>query len=237
MKKVTPESRQVARELKRFMVSTGMDRVDLAKATKLGKSTIDKLLTGLYSEQTLLRVFEKTKFVRNNVRAGAHLGSYYRATWTNYIADFLFLRPSFTAEHTILASRMTIEWDNDVPGLVLIENHANKSRSVFGLLSIPQERSPLIYIGRSEVPTVARSLILSIMLGDPVMRGAMLSVHNAVAHAFTPVAVPVLLRRLEPSPTSEAVGEISKGHSSYNGYRSELQVVVAKQFARAVFQY
>ena len=244
--KQTDETRQVGREIKKFLVSSRMSRAEFCSRTGLGASTVDKLMIGLYSEATLQIVIEKTKFTRSNSRAAEQLGAYYKETWSGYLTEFLFLRPSFVTDEAIIATRVAIDWDNDIPGLVMIDKDATKKleakksggkkqRSVFGVLSIPQERSPLLYINFGEPPWVGRHLILSIMLGEPVMRGAMMSVHNVIAQAYTPVVLPVSFRRLDYGPSVDAWGTIRKNRPAYESYRAELDTVVSRQFVRTIF--
>ena len=50
------DSKRVAAAIRDYLARERMSREQFAFKTKLGKSTVDKLLTGLYSERTLVIV-------------------------------------------------------------------------------------------------------------------------------------------------------------------------------------
>lgn len=238
--KITDESRRIGREIKNYLAVNRISREQFCFETKLGKSTVDKLITGLYSEQTLEIVLERTKFVRSNSFAAKRLGAYSRAAWAGYISDYLFLFPSIAGHNAISALCVAVEWVDNLPGLVLVENSGKAAqRKSIGALWIPHERSPLVYIqalsddGRD---SYGRYLIVATMVGEPAMRGVMLTVNNVAANAYVPVAVPVVLRRLESgdqiAPTD--LGDIDPGHRKFSSYRMELERTLDKQFARLI---
>jgi hypothetical protein len=122
-----------------------------------------------------------------------------------------------------------------VPGMVLIRRSGRKFAKAerIGVLSIPHERSPLIYI--QAIEGQGRAFVLSTMLGEPVMRGLMMTVSNLVANAFIPVALPVALRRLsEVDPDPVDFGHIAPDDAGYKAAMAELKQVVARQYARLI---
>ena len=141
------------------------------------------------------------------------------------LRDYLFLQPSFAAVGSIDAFGVSIEWDENQPGMVLaLKSEGSSARTILGVLSIPHERSPLIYIQAAEMPSSGRTIIVSTMLGEPAMRGLMLTVTNPVANAWTPLALPVMLRRLrdgEELKPSE-IGTINSPHPKFTAYRNAL---------------
>ena len=78
----TSDKRQIGRDIKRYLAVNRISREEFSFQTKLGKSTIDKLVTGIYSEATLQIGLERTSFVRNNSFAARQYGGYSRAAWT-----------------------------------------------------------------------------------------------------------------------------------------------------------
>lgn len=227
---IDEERRKTGREIKRYLAVNRISREEFCFQTKLGKSTVDKLMTGIYSDATLQIVLERTGFVRNNAFAARHLGGYSRAAWSGYLSDYLFLLPSI-AGTGLEALRVAIEWDDNLPGLAVTQksgrNFAQRER--IGTISIPHERSPLIYV--QAVEGVGRTLIVSTMLGEPTMRGLMLTVRNVVANAYAPIALPVVLRRLgEAEIASYDFGHIEAEHRNYNVYSAELAKVIDRGY-------
>src|SRR5262249_20611268 len=74
------------------------------------------------------------------------------------------------------------------------------------------------------------------MLGQPIMRGLMLTVNNLLANAFVPVAVPIVLHRLEKEHQipAEELGTINPAHPRFVEYHRDLQKVLDKQFGRLI---
>jgi hypothetical protein len=73
------------------------------------------------------------------------------------------------------------------------------------------------------------------MLGEPVMRGLMMTVSNLVANAFIPIALPVALRRLsEAEPDPADFGHIAPDDPRYKAVTAELKQVLARQYARLI---
>jgi hypothetical protein len=224
--KVTDETRRVGREIKKYLAVRRISREQFCHETKLGKGTVDKLMTGLYSENTLQIVLERTNFVRSNSFAAKRLGGYSRVAWTGYLNDFLYLRPSFAGDGSIDASLARIEWDEDLPGLALNVEGQHLP------LWIPHERSPLIYIQPAD--WMGWYFIVSTMVGDSVMRGLMLTVSNVVANAYVPVVVPVVFRRREGDKqiAPNELGVIAPEHPKFATYQAELNDTIKRQFGR-----
>ena len=145
---IDAERRKTGQEIKRYLKVNRISRDEFCHLTKLGKSTVDKLCTGIFSDATLQIVLERTKFVRSNSFAADHLGRYSRESWSSYLGEHLLLMPSLNEADAIDALKLAIEWDENLPGMVLV--HAGGSRRSLGHLTIPHERSPLIYIAAAE---------------------------------------------------------------------------------------
>jgi hypothetical protein len=209
---VDDDKRVIGRQLKRYLAVNRISREQFCFDTKLGKSTVDKLMTGIYSDATLQIVLERTNFVRSNMIAAKSLGGYLKSMWLGYISDYLFLEPDLTGSGSIVAAQVSISWSDEIPGLVLYHGSSRSKKAVpLGELVIPHERSPLIYVQPVGEVKVGRSFFLSTMFRRPIMRGLMLTVNNILANAYVPTAVPVSLRRLEKDVTlpAEEMGTIN----------------------------
>jgi hypothetical protein len=229
------EKRRIGRDIKKYLAVNRISREEFSFQTKLGKSTIDKLITGIYSEATLQIVLDRTSFVRNNSFAAKQFGAYSRAAWAGYLRTYRLVLPSIAHEGHIDALCVTIDWDETVPGMVLLHRSGRKLAVTerIGIVSIPHERSPLIYI--QAIEGQGRTFVLSTMLGEPVMRGLMMTVSNLVANAFIPVALPVAMRRSsEVDPDPADFGHISPDDARYKAAMAELKQVVTKQYARLI---
>lgn len=227
------EKRRTGEEIKMFLAVNGIDRGRFSELTGLGRSTIDKLVTGIYSDKTLAKVLERTTFRLKTIHARKLLGAYSKANWSGYIARYLLLQPALEQAGAISAALATIDWDDTLPGLMLYEG-AGRPRDLepVGALWIPHERSPLIYM--QPVDDIGVRLIVSTMVGEACMRGVSLAVHNVMANAYIPVAAPVVLRRLESGrdiPEAE-LGLIDLEHPKFRAYSLDLQAVATRQFAR-----
>jgi hypothetical protein len=227
---IDEERRAIGREIKRYLAVNRISREEFCFQTKLGKSTVDKLITGIYSDTTLQIVLERTGFVRNNAFAAKNLGGYSRAAWSGYLSDYLFLLPSITGSG-LEALRVAIEWDENLPGLAVTQKSGKNlsHRERIGIISIPHERSPLIYV--QAVEGVGRTLIVSTMLGEQLMRGLMLTVRNLVANAYAPIALPVVLRRLgDAGIDRDDFGHIEPDHRQFPAYSTELAKVIDRGY-------
>lgn len=232
---IDDDKRRVGRDIKRYLAVNRISREEFSFQTRLGKSTVDKLMTGIYSDATLQIVLERTNFVRNNSFAARHLGGYSRSAWSGYLKDYLMLLPSISHDERLEALPVSIEWDDNVPGMVLLRKKGKNftQHERIGFVSIPHERSPLVYV--QAVEGTGRTMILSTMLGEPVMRGLMLTVSNLVANAYVPVALPVVIRRLEDLRMQpESFGHIEPSDPRYTEFQSELSKVIQRQYGRFV---
>jgi len=231
------EKRAVGRQIKHYLAVNRISREQFCFQTKLGKSTVDKLITGIYSEKTLQIVLDNTNFVRNSHIAAKYLGGYAKSSWLGYMSDYILIRPDMNDEKALTVGIVSIKWNDDLPGFCLYEHNSSSDKaSIVGELAIPHERSPLIYVIPAGAVKAGAYLVVSIMMRTPVMRGLMLGLHNPAAHAYIPTAVPVALRRVEGinSISKDDIGIISPSHKKYAAYAKEIKTVTEKRFAHAV---
>jgi hypothetical protein len=230
------EKRRIGKEIKLFLAVNGIDREQFAQAAGLGKSTVDKLVTGVFSDKTLAKVMEKTNFKLRTAYASKILGAYSKVNWSGYIRKYLMIHPVTDGRGAIKAAIVSIEWNDMVPGLMLYQQITQKERAPIGALWIPHERSPLIYV--QPLDTIGVRLVLSTMIGEPCMRGLAMTVDNVLAHAYIPVAIPVVLKRLDSGQdkdiAADSLGDLDSSHAQYAHYKDELQIVTERQFGRLV---
>ena len=229
------EKKRIGNEIKQFLDVNGVDRETFGKQSGLSKSTIDKLVIGLFSEKTLNKVLNRSGFKLRTLYAAPQLGGYSKANWDGYISDYLMLRRALDASPTIEALIVSISWDDTLPGLVLATGyHGAKNSEQIGALWVPHERLPLIYV--QPMNEIGVRLIVSTMVGEPVMRGLYLAVSNIVANAWIPVSTPVALLRLEEGHQlpPEELGRIQTDHEKYESYSAELNLVLQHKYAQVL---
>src|ERR1044072_5012384 len=117
---------RIVHALRYYIAHERISREEFAQRTKLGKSTVDKLVVGLFSEKTLLQIESHLKLNFTNVTiaselAPEELGRYSRQDTTNYIGSYIFARPSFQEDGRILAFAMDISWDSQSSALQIKE--------------------------------------------------------------------------------------------------------------------
>lgn len=227
------EARRIGREIKTFLAVNGISRETFAVRVGLGKSTVDKLITGIFSADTLAKVLERSNFRLRTAYASAKLGGYSRTNWEGYLAQYLMLTAALDGSREIIARSVSVTWDDTMPGLLLSASEpGSRASEPIGALWIPHDRSPLIYI--QPVDEIGVRMVVTTMIGEPVMRGLILAVENSLANAWIPVAAPVSLRRLgDPSaPEPGGLGRIMPDNSNYASYSSEIQIVLDRQFGR-----
>ena len=227
------EKRQIGREIKLFLAVNRIARETFAERSGLGKSTVDKLITGIFSEETLAKVMERTGFKLRTLYAQRKLGGYSRSNWEGYISNYLMLVSAFDGSEAIEASLAHVVWDEMLPGLVLNRGQNRQSAAEqIGALWIPHERSPLIYIQPTD--EIGVRMVVTTMIGEAIMRGLILAVDNCMANAWIPVAAPVSLARIDrPSDIPlDALGLIKPSHSHFADYAKELRATLDRQYGR-----
>ena len=229
------EKRNIAMAIREHMARARMSREAFAFQTKLGKSTVDKLLIGLFSDRTL-SIVEETLRVRFRhfevveAKADPSLGGYLRSDVSIYEGPYLFIRPSFKEEKTILAFRMSIIWDDEIAGLSLRqEGEADRPQS--GVISIPKVSFHL-FICSSDLSST-RHLILSRLDADLKMRGLMLTLANTFGNFYVPVSVPVALLKM-PDDNDLFIGSLDSNHPMYSSYKEELLLAEQRGFSHQI---
>jgi hypothetical protein len=227
-----PDRKTVAQAVRAYIAKERISREEFAQRTKLGKSTVDKLVVGLFSEKTVMQVESQLgiNLRRSSAEiADAELGGYSREEVQRYVGDYIFVRPSFREEAGLHAFPMRIEWDHAFSSLLIKERTRNKETLQFGRIYIPRA-SRHIFILSNERGWL-KTTILSRFDAHKKMKGVMLTLGRAFGNLYLPMAMPVIMNKCDKIE-DEAVGKVVPGAPSYIKYSKELAEVEEDQFAR-----
>jgi hypothetical protein len=230
---------RIVQAIRAYIARERISRDEFAQRAKLGKSTVDKLVTGLFSEKTILQIESLLNIPLMDApaaalgeTAGSELGGYARAETLNYVGEYVFARPSFQDANLIHAFPMEVAWDAAAGALVVREAARDKKLPPqFGTVYIPRA-SMHIFILSNESGWL-KKVILSQLDVYKRMKGIMLTMGHAFGNLYTPVAMPVIMNKYD-AIKSDMVGRIDPSSRMYAEYSQDLQAVEKSQYARWV---
>ena len=229
------DRKRIVEAVRAYIARERISREEFAQRAKLGKSTVDKLVTGIFSEKTILQIESQLKTSLRKGESATELaaeeyGKYSREETANYVGEYVFARPSFQSDGVILAFPMEIAWDREGPSLVLKESVRSKREALqFGRIYIPRA-SMHIFILSNEKGWL-KSVILSQVDITKRMKGMMLTMGRAFANVYAPMAMPVIMNRYEKIG-DDMIGSIAPGGRMHAEYQRDLQAVEHDRFAR-----
>src|SRR5213076_1652080 len=94
------DRKRIVQAIRTYIARERISREEFARRTKLGKSTVDKLVVGIFSEKTIQQVEGQAKINLLGASAaaeaaGGDFGGYTKEDTKNYVGDYVFARPSF----------------------------------------------------------------------------------------------------------------------------------------------
>lgn len=230
------DRQKIISAVRAYMAKERISREEFAARTKLGKSTVDKLVVGLFSEKTVLQVEAQLGTSLLSSGGGAEfaaeaVGKYTLEDTKKYIGDYVFARPSFRDENVIHAFHMGVEWDRNAKALMVKEKSKGKNEKVlqFGTIYIPRA-SMHIFILSTEGAWV-KSIILSQLDIYKRMKGLMLTMGRAFGNVYAPMAMPIIMNQCEQVREC-MVGTITPSSPVYEEYLQDLQAVEQEQYAK-----
>jgi hypothetical protein len=231
------ERQKIVQAVRAYIAKERISREEFAERAKLGKSTVDKLVVGLFSEKTILQTQSRLNLDLLQTPAagevaGEEFGRYSRDETKNYIGDYVFARPTFVGDGTIHAFHMEILWDRDAAALVVRESARRKREGVqFGKIYIPRA-SMYIFILSNESGWLKKAILSQIDMYKR-MRGVMLTMGHAFANVYAPVAMPVIMNKYEKIE-DHMIGTIGSKAPMFAEYHRDLASVEKDQYARWV---
>jgi len=228
------DRKTVAQAVRTYIAKERISREEFAQRAKLGKSTVDKLVVGLFSEKTILQI--ESQLSINLRRSGGgvefadeEFGKYTREDANRYVGDYIFARPSFQEHALIHAFHMQVEWDRAARVLLIKERARDKKALQFGKIYIPRASRHTFIL--SNEGGWLKSVILSELDIHRRMKGVMLTMGRAFANVYAPMAMPVIMNKYEKIE-DQMTGRIAPGSRSYEEYNRDLLAVEQDQFAR-----
>jgi hypothetical protein len=232
---ISPLDRQkIITAVRAYIAKERISREEFAARTRLGKSTVDKLVVGIFSEKTVLQVDAQlgTSFLSPSAAAEfatEEVGKYTYEDTKKYIGDYVFARPSFRNDDAIHAFHMGIEWDRSAKALLVKEKSKNKKVLQFGTIYIPRA-SMHIFILSTQGGWV-KSIILSQLDVYKRMKGLMLTMGRAFGNVYAPMAMPIIMNQYE-CVRDDMVGTIIPDSTVYREYLEDLRAVEQEQYAK-----
>jgi hypothetical protein len=226
---------RIVQAIRSYIAKQRMSRDEFAQRAKLGKSTVDKLVVGIFSEKTILQIEAQLEISlldpgTSRESAVEELGGYSRQETRPYVGNYIFARPSFQDDGLILAFHMEIYWDGEARALMVKEIGSGKSiPPQFGKVFIPRS-SMHIFIQSNEQGWL-KNVILSQIDVYKRMKGIMLTMGNAFANLYTPAAMPVIMNKYE-TVEKDMLGKIDPSSRMYEEYNQDLLAVEENQYAR-----
>jgi hypothetical protein len=231
------ERRRIIEAIRTYMARERISREEFAQRAKLGKSTIDKLATGIFSERTILQIEARLNIKlresgASTATAPVEYGSYTREEASYFIGNYVFARPCFQEPGIIQAFQMEIAWAPKDNVLILQEPpRGDEISPQAGRIHIPRGSNHIFVLSNED--GWLQTIVLSQLNVLKRMKGMMLTMGHAFANIYSPVAVPVIMNK-HGKIDAQMVGRIAPGTAQHGAYQAELAAVEAEGFARWV---
>jgi transcriptional regulator with XRE-family HTH domain len=220
-----------------------LSRQWLADESKVSLSTLEKTLAGRrpFTLGTIVRLEDALKIsLRNHVEehelvagpacAPDEMGGYARPGVRWLEGEYLTLRPSLGEASAIYAYHTSIQWDEANGHLVFSEaDRQDAEFSQAGYVSLPA------LSGHIYLVTISSGQYRLIILGRPAAGGPMCGILATLAAGngaqLMPAATPITLVPNDKSPEAD-IGVIRPGDPCYDAYRSRIDHITERGFAR-----
>lgn len=226
--------RTIVKTIRSYIARERISREEFARRTKLGKSTVDKLVVGIFSEKTLLQVESQLKisFSETTVLdvAADDYGRYPRSDVRNYEGDYLFVRPSFHDDGFIHSFAMQIIW-SDTERVLIVRERPIENKKVVQLGKIFIPRASMHIFVMSNEDGWLKSLILSQLDVYRKMHGLMLTMGHVYGNLYTPVTMPVTMAKVDKIDP-KAIGKLGPDAPAYQQLHQDLMAVETERYAK-----
>jgi hypothetical protein len=229
------DRKRIVQAIRGYIARERISREEFAQRAKLGKSTVDKLVVGLFSEKTILQVEQQMGLSLLGPAAPVEMaaeeyGRYAREDTRHYVGRYVFARPSFRDDGIIHAFEMEVLWDKEASALVVREAAAGKKHAAqFGRIYIPRASMHLFILSNEN--GWLKKVILSQIDVYKCMKGIMLTMGHVFGNVYAPVAMPVIMNKydkIEP----RMLGALEPGAPAYADFERDLKAVEQEQYAK-----
>jgi hypothetical protein len=230
------EKQNIVDTIRTYMARERISRDEFARRAKLGKSTIDKLVTGLFSERTILHIEARLNIRlratedREGAIAPAEFGAYTREEGSYFLGEYTFARPSFHEEGVIQVFHMEILWGSN-PSVLQLRERARTDGVTpqMGAIHIPRGSGHL-FILSNENGWLQTTIVTQLNVLKR-MKGIMATMGHAFGSVYLPAAVPVVLSKVD-KVEPRMIGRVARGSAMFDHYHAELSSVEADSFAK-----
>ena len=233
------QRKEIAEGIKRYLHEIGLSRKKLVRHD-LKLSTINKALTGQFSDGTLAKVeaILGRRFEPEEPKGGVPneapiaLGGYSLAAISGVQGRYLCVRPNLGNAEEITAYLVVIRWDEKQSCLLFEEQsrpdprHA-QSGQVYVAFGTPFISLVTIDRGTVRVMTISQPDL------EGLARGIISTLYNPQGTLLTPCSTPVVLRRLTDTETPQ-LGYLRLGMPGYDIYKKLINNVTAEGYVRII---
>lgn len=160
-----------------------------------------------------------------------YMGAYTQAAVDHYIGTYLTIRPSFTHPDVIVAYQTTVTWDADWPSLLFEESgRPDMPFSHRGRIYVPAASS---FIHLVSLTKGAMRMVLVSQLDQALQMRGLITTLNKQGAMFVPVSAPIVYSQM-PEVDTDALGELTPAHDSYEGYDELLKLTLSEGYAHLV---
>ncbi|HMO30091.1 toll/interleukin-1 receptor domain-containing protein [Enterovirga sp.] len=177
-----------------------------------------------YGRNRLDYVLEGREPPSSRDRAPAQWGGYARSSLSHYPGTYLVMRPAFKQPANIYTYLVDVSWDDAGGGLVFAEKaRADSRHTQHGRIWIPNPSNHLYFVSGQD--GWLRSITLSLLDEDNVMRGIVSTLHNISGALYVPVAAPIVFVKQE-NLEDETLGDVTPADPRHARYRALLKRAV-----------
>ena len=223
------ERKAVAQAIRAYIARERISRETFARRAKIGKSTVDKLVTGIASEKTIIQIEEQLKLKlramqpAGGMTAAPQFGGYAYEDAQKYFGTYILIRPAFTSERLIYAFAMDIHWADDVAALAVTQKTGgDKPKAQFGHIHMPRGSMHVFIVSNDK--GWANQAILSALGPSQSMKGVLLTMGNVFGNVFSPVSVPIVLMKVAAADDGNC-GAIKPEHPDFQRFADALASV------------
>jgi predicted XRE-type DNA-binding protein len=231
----TDMTKALITEIKRYMAQNNLNRGRLSQILGVAPSTVDKLIGGHlpFSDKMLTKIEIKTGINFNSKHAeyDFEVSRPERVKTIHFEGDYQAIRPSFRDNQSLHCYVISIQWSEEIKGLVFEEKQNELSPRNKGVLSIPIYNR-MIYLLSCESGNF-RLAILSDGYQPGVYYGVMTTVSSEKMIDKIPTSSIFAMKKIQDNQIP-CFGPILHNHINYPEFEKLLRFAKDEGFFRVV---